>query len=141
MGNRNFRSRQNRISKTAGNMALIRALEFLRSPNQRLFSDPYARQFVPVCQRVLLGPAHLPAIRTLLERFFDWRAPGARLGFGHFESDFQAAARRVARAIGEERSRKSTSLQGCRCISSRSWLMMSRQEGRLALRRHLGRGR
>jgi methyltransferase (TIGR00027 family) len=78
MRNCNFRSREYRISKTAGNMALIRALEFLRSPNQRLFSDPYARQFVPVCQRVLLGPAHLPAIRTLLERFFDWRAPGAR---------------------------------------------------------------
>jgi methyltransferase (TIGR00027 family) len=73
-----FQSPQHHISKTAGNMALIRALEFLRSPNQRLFSDPYARQFVPVCQRALLGPAHLPAIRTLLECFFDWRAPGAR---------------------------------------------------------------
>jgi len=74
----NFQSRQHPISKTAGNMALIRALEFLRSPSQRLFSDPYARHFVPVCQRALLGPAHLPAVRTLLERFFDWRAPGAR---------------------------------------------------------------
>jgi methyltransferase (TIGR00027 family) len=78
MNRGNFRSRQHRISKTAGNMALIRALEFLRSPSQRLFSDPYARHFVPVCQRALLGPAHLPAVRTLLERFFDWRAPGAR---------------------------------------------------------------
>ena len=73
-----FQSPQHHISKTAGNRALIRALEFLRSPNQRLFSDPYARQFVPVCQRALLGPAHLPAIRALVERFFDWRAPGAR---------------------------------------------------------------
>jgi O-methyltransferase involved in polyketide biosynthesis len=78
MDNGIFRSQQRRISKTAGNMALIRALEFLRLPNQRLFSDPYARQFVPICQRALLGPAHLPAIRALLERFFDWRAPGAR---------------------------------------------------------------
>jgi methyltransferase (TIGR00027 family) len=74
----NFQSRPHGISKTAGNMALIRALEFLRLPNQRLFSDPYAHQFVPVCQRALLRPAHLPAIRVLLERFFDWRAPGAR---------------------------------------------------------------
>jgi methyltransferase (TIGR00027 family) len=66
------------ISKTAGNMALIRALEFLKSPLQRLFSDPYARHFVPARQRVLLGPAHLPPVRALLEGYFDWRAPGAR---------------------------------------------------------------
>jgi methyltransferase (TIGR00027 family) len=76
--NKNFRSRQFGISKTAGNMALIRALEFLRSPNRRLFSDPYARHFVPACQRAFLGPAHLPAVRALLEGYFDWRAPGAR---------------------------------------------------------------
>jgi methyltransferase (TIGR00027 family) len=78
MDNGIFRSRQHRISKTAENMALIRALEFLRLPNQRLFSDPYARRFVPICQRALLWPAHLTAIRALLEGFFDWRAPGAR---------------------------------------------------------------
>jgi methyltransferase (TIGR00027 family) len=78
MDNGIFRSRQHGISKTAGNMALIRALEFLRLPNKRLFSDPYAHQFVPVCQRALLGSAHLPAVRALLEGYFDWRAPGAR---------------------------------------------------------------
>ena len=74
----NFQFRPHGISKTAGNMALIRALEFLRLPSKRLFSDPYAHQFVPLCQRALLGPAHLPAVRALLERYFDWRAPGAR---------------------------------------------------------------
>ena len=66
------------ISKTAGNMALIRALEFLKSPDKRLFTDLYAGQFVPACHRALLGPAHLPAVRVLLESYFDWRAPGAR---------------------------------------------------------------
>ena len=74
----NFQFRPHGISKTAGNMALIRALEFLRLPSKRLFSDPYAHQFVPLCQRALLGPAHLPAVRALLEGYFDWRAPGAR---------------------------------------------------------------
>jgi methyltransferase (TIGR00027 family) len=69
---------QHRISKTAENMALIRALECLKPANKRLFRDPYARRFVPRCQRVLLGPAHLPAVRALLEGYFDWRAPGAR---------------------------------------------------------------
>jgi methyltransferase (TIGR00027 family) len=67
-----------RISRTAGNMALIRALEFLKSPNKRLFSDPHAHLFVPAFQRALLGPAHLPAVRAWLEDYFDWRAPGAR---------------------------------------------------------------
>jgi methyltransferase (TIGR00027 family) len=66
------------ISKTAENMALIRALEFLRPPKKRLFCDPYARRFVPAFQRAILGPAHLPAVRALLEIYFDWRAPGAR---------------------------------------------------------------
>jgi methyltransferase (TIGR00027 family) len=78
MNDRNFRPQQCGISKTAGNMALIRALEFLKLPNKRLFSDPYARQFVPIHQQALLGPAHLPAVRALLEGYFDWRAPGAR---------------------------------------------------------------
>jgi hypothetical protein len=48
-------------------MALIRALEFLKLPHKRQFSDLYARQFVPICLRALLGPAHLPAVRALLE--------------------------------------------------------------------------
>lgn len=73
-----FPPRHDRISKTAGNMALIRSLELLKSPNKRLFADPYARQFVPAWQRTLLGPARLPLVRALLEGYFDWRAPGAR---------------------------------------------------------------
>jgi methyltransferase (TIGR00027 family) len=66
------------ISKTAGHMALIRALEFLKPLDTRLFTDSYARQFVPARHRLLLGPAHLPAMRALLEAYFDWRVPGAR---------------------------------------------------------------
>jgi methyltransferase (TIGR00027 family) len=78
MSDKNLRPHLYGISKTAGNMALIRALESLKLPNQRLFSDPYACQFIPTCQRALLGPAHLAAVRVLLEGYFDWRAPGAR---------------------------------------------------------------
>jgi len=59
-------------------MALIRALESLKSPNKRLFCDSYAQRFVPACQRALLRPAHLPVLRALLEAYFDWRVPGAR---------------------------------------------------------------
>jgi methyltransferase (TIGR00027 family) len=71
-------SLHNDVSKTAENMALIRALEFLKPPNKRLFCDPYARRFVSAWQRALLRPAHLPAVRAVLENYFDWRAPGAR---------------------------------------------------------------
>jgi methyltransferase (TIGR00027 family) len=73
-----FSPLQNGISRTAENMALIRALEFLKPPNKRLFCDPYARRFVPPCQQALLRPARLPVVRALLEDYFDWRAPGAR---------------------------------------------------------------
>ena len=78
MHKKNLQSTPSGISKTAGNMALIRALEFLKSPETRLFTDPYARKFVPAGQRALLEPAYLPALRGLLEGYFDWRAPGAR---------------------------------------------------------------
>jgi methyltransferase (TIGR00027 family) len=78
MDNSCFPPPQGGLSKTAGNMALIRALELLKSPHKRLFSDPYARHFVPARQRALLGPARLLPVRALLESYFDWRAPGAR---------------------------------------------------------------
>lgn len=66
------------ISETAANMALIRALETAKPTRQRLFSDPFARRFLPVWQRALLTPAKIPAWRRMLEAFFDRRAPGAR---------------------------------------------------------------
>jgi methyltransferase (TIGR00027 family) len=66
------------ISETAANMALIRALETAKPIRQRLFSDPFARRFLPAWQRALVTPAMIPAWRRMLESLFDRRAPGAR---------------------------------------------------------------
>jgi methyltransferase (TIGR00027 family) len=68
----------NNISRTAANMALIRALETQKPPDQRLFSDPFARRFLPLWQRALLSPARFPPWRRVIESIFDDKAPGAR---------------------------------------------------------------
>ena len=67
-----------KISQTAANMALIRALETAKPKRQRLFADPYARRFLPAWQRALMIPARLPIWRRVVERMFDSQAPGAR---------------------------------------------------------------
>jgi methyltransferase (TIGR00027 family) len=66
------------VSQTAANMALIRALETQKAPDQRLFSDPFARRFLPLWQRALLSPARVPPWRRIVEGLFDGKAPGAR---------------------------------------------------------------
>jgi methyltransferase (TIGR00027 family) len=66
------------ISRTAANMALIRALETLKPARQQLFADPFARRFLPAWQHALLVPAWLPAWRREIEHIFDAQAPGAR---------------------------------------------------------------
>jgi methyltransferase (TIGR00027 family) len=66
------------VSQTAANMALIRAMETQKAPDQRLFSDPFARRFLPLWQRALLSPARFQPWRRVVERIFDGKAPGAR---------------------------------------------------------------
>jgi hypothetical protein len=44
-------------------MALIRAMETQKAPDQRLFSDPFGRRFLPLWQRALLSPARFPPWR------------------------------------------------------------------------------
>lgn len=66
------------ISQTAANMALIRALETAKQDDRRLFSDPFARRFLPPSQRALTLPARFPPWRRTIEGIFDRKAPGAR---------------------------------------------------------------
>jgi len=66
------------LSRTAGNMAAIRALETVKPQRERLFSDPFAKRFLPGWQPVLVSLARIPAVRRLLEHYFDRQAPGAR---------------------------------------------------------------
>src|ERR1044071_843453 len=66
----------NGISRTAGNMAAVRALETVKPEAERLFSDRYAIRFLRPTEQVLASAAHVPAIRRMLEAYFDGRAPG-----------------------------------------------------------------
>ena len=66
------------LSRTAGNMAVIRALETVKPPRERLFSDSFAKRFLPGWQSVLVSLARMPTVRRLLEHYFDRQAPGAR---------------------------------------------------------------
>src|SRR5262245_52774002 len=67
-----------RPSRTAEVMALFRALETLRPPQERLFADPLAELFLGSWGRRLVILARIPFARRLLERVVDRRWPGAR---------------------------------------------------------------
>jgi methyltransferase (TIGR00027 family) len=68
-----------RISGTARNMAAFRALESVKPPGERLFFDPYAKRFLPPGQRLLAACSSMTALRRIVERYADRRAPGARI--------------------------------------------------------------
>jgi methyltransferase (TIGR00027 family) len=67
-------------SRTAGFVALYRALESLERGRQPLFADPLAIEFLPPKYRALLVAARVPGVHGLLSRYADHRAPGARTG-------------------------------------------------------------
>ena len=62
-----------RSSRTAEYMALFRALEQLRAPEQRLFADPFARHFLSAPLRLVILDNSLPnergAAQGLLSNF------------------------------------------------------------------------
>jgi methyltransferase (TIGR00027 family) len=60
-------------------MAVQRGLESRHSEASRLFSDPFAQEFVSGRWRLVLAAARIGVVRALLERFYDWRGgPGPR---------------------------------------------------------------
>jgi methyltransferase (TIGR00027 family) len=59
-------------------MALFRALETVRPASRRLFEDRYARRFLPVSLRVVVGAARIPLVGRVVPWFIDLRWPGAR---------------------------------------------------------------
>jgi methyltransferase (TIGR00027 family) len=65
-------------SRTAEHMALFRALESIRPPKQRLFADPLANHFLNPRLRLMTELARFGPFRGLLNRYLDWRCPGAR---------------------------------------------------------------
>ncbi|NUO52757.1 MAG: SAM-dependent methyltransferase [Polyangiaceae bacterium] len=65
-------------SKTAQYVALYRALETDEMRREPLFRDPLAGAFLSRRLSVALKLARSRPLRGVLERFADWRAPGAR---------------------------------------------------------------
>lgn len=53
-------------------------MESVRPPHQRLFVDPLAPCFLRPSLRNVLRLSLLPALRAVVERYVDWRLPGAR---------------------------------------------------------------
>jgi methyltransferase (TIGR00027 family) len=59
-------------------MALFRALESARPPASRLFTDPFAREFLRPSLRLVAGVARIPTVGEAISRIIDRRWPGAR---------------------------------------------------------------
>jgi methyltransferase (TIGR00027 family) len=65
-------------SRTAEYVALYRALETTETRREPLFRDPFAKHLLGEGRALALRVASLPGMRVALERYADWRAPGAR---------------------------------------------------------------
>jgi methyltransferase (TIGR00027 family) len=65
-------------SRTAEYVALYRALETIEVTRDRLFRDPFASLFLPPPLSHAVRLARVPTLRAVLQRYADWRAPGAR---------------------------------------------------------------
>jgi methyltransferase (TIGR00027 family) len=65
-------------SRTAQYVALYRALETSEPRRPPLFRDPHAMSFLPRRLALLVRASRAPAVRGLVERYADRRAPGAR---------------------------------------------------------------
>ena len=67
-----------RASLTAEYMALFRALESSQPAGSRLFTDPFAHQFLHQWRKWFAMAAHFGAGRRMVEQLLDRNAPGAR---------------------------------------------------------------
>jgi methyltransferase (TIGR00027 family) len=65
-------------SRTAEYVALYRALETIEVTREPLFRDPFAALFLPPPLSRALRLARVGSLRAVLQRYADWRAPGAR---------------------------------------------------------------
>jgi methyltransferase (TIGR00027 family) len=65
-------------SRTARYVALYRALETVERRREPLFRDPYATRFLTPGLNRVVRAAQLPGVGSLVTRYADHRAPGAR---------------------------------------------------------------
>src|SRR5258706_14957084 len=65
-------------SRTAEYVALYRALETTERRREPLFRDRLAPRFLTGSRAAWLALSHVPGMRSMIERYGDTRAPGAR---------------------------------------------------------------
>lgn len=65
-------------SKTAEFVALYRALEDTETRRPALFRDPFSAAFLSPTLAIAMRLSRIRPLRGALERYADWRAPGAR---------------------------------------------------------------
>lgn len=70
--------RPHQASRTTEYMALFRAIESVRPPASRLFTDPFAREFLRPSLRIATEMAQVPLVREVIPWIIDHRWPGAR---------------------------------------------------------------
>ncbi len=70
--------RPHQASRTAEYMALFRAIESVRPRASRLFTDPFAREFLRPSLRIAADVAQVPLLREVIPWIIDHRWPGAR---------------------------------------------------------------
>jgi methyltransferase (TIGR00027 family) len=70
--------RPNQASLTAEYMALFRALESVRPPASRLFTDPFSREFLRPALRIATEAARIPVVGEAIPWIIDHWWPGAR---------------------------------------------------------------
>lgn len=66
-----------KASRTAQYMALFRALETTRDPEDRLFADPYAIHFLDSGLKLATRASKIPFFRKVIDRSIQKRIPGA----------------------------------------------------------------
>jgi methyltransferase (TIGR00027 family) len=89
-------------SRTAEYVALYRALETSETRREPLFRDPFARHLLTGTRANALRLANVAGMRNMLERYADWRAPGARtsaIGRTRFIDDI--VREQVARGVSQ----------------------------------------
>ena len=65
-------------SRTAGYVALFRAIESSRPASHRLFEDPFAKRFLDRRLALLAEACRVPGVAELVSRYIDGRWAGAR---------------------------------------------------------------
>lgn len=72
-----FVMKADKASKTAQYMALFRALETARTPDDRIFTDPDAIRFLDPVLQFAARLSSLPPLRMLIEQYIQRKVPGA----------------------------------------------------------------